>query len=54
MSVTPVGGGVLWGVATNGSVAITLPGGGFKNDPNPVTVRSTDGGAHWSMVAQPA
>jgi photosystem II stability/assembly factor-like uncharacterized protein len=49
-SVTPVGDDVLWGVATNGYVAKTLPGGGVKNYPNLVTVRSTDGGAHWSIV----
>jgi len=49
-SVTPAGDAVLWGVATNGYVAKTLPGGGVKNYPNLVTVRSTDGGAHWSLV----
>jgi len=52
-SVTPAGDDVLWGVATNGYVAKTLPGGGVKNYPNLVTVRSTDGGAHWSLVKLP-
>ena len=53
-SVTPVGDGVLWGVATNGYVAKTLPGGGVKNYPNLVTVRSTDEGTHWSIVKVPS
>jgi photosystem II stability/assembly factor-like uncharacterized protein len=52
-SVTPVGDEVLWGVARNGYVAKTLPGGGVKNYPTLVTVRSTDGGAHWSIVKLP-
>lgn len=52
-SVTPVGDDVLLGVATNGYVAKTLPGGGVKNYPNLVVVRSTDGGAHWSLVKVP-
>ena len=53
-SVTPVGGNVLWGVARNGYVAKSLPGGGVKNYPNLVTVRSTDGGTTWSIVKVPA
>jgi photosystem II stability/assembly factor-like uncharacterized protein len=42
-SVTPVGHDVLWGFATNGG----------KQIPEFETVRSTDGGAHWSTVKLP-
>jgi photosystem II stability/assembly factor-like uncharacterized protein len=42
-SVTPVGDDVLWGFTTNG----------VQRYPNLETVRSTDGGAHWSIVKLP-
>lgn len=49
-SVTPVSKEVLWGYATNGFVAEPLQGGAVKSVPNSLTVRSTDGGVHWSVV----
>jgi photosystem II stability/assembly factor-like uncharacterized protein len=52
-SVTPVGDDVLWGVATNGYHTVPMPVGPGKRIPNLATVRSTDGGAHWSIVNLP-
>jgi photosystem II stability/assembly factor-like uncharacterized protein len=52
-SVTPVSDDVLWGVATNGYHTVPMPVGPGKQLPNLATVRSTDGGAHWSIVKLP-
>ncbi|SRR5712692_598303 len=52
VSVTPVGNGGLWGLATDGFVTEQLQGG-VRLIPNSVMVRSTDGGAHWSLVKLP-
>jgi hypothetical protein len=52
-SVTPVGNDVLWGFATNGYQTVPMPVGPGKQIPIMATVRSTDGGAHWSIVKLP-
>ena len=43
VAVMPVGDGALWGLATGGAV---------ESGPNSI-LRSTDGGAHWSLVWMP-